>query len=589
MAKIFSLAAAPVAPFIQTLRHYSPRQCRQDVVAGLTVAVVAVPQAMAYALIAGVPPVYGLYSAIVQGLVAAPFTSSNYLSTGPINTLSLLVASAVARLSGDPAHYPQLVFVLTLMVGALQLAFASARMSGLVQYVSHSVIVGFTAGAGILIAAGQIPNFLGIASAKTRHLPGVLGIVERMMPHLHQVNWLAVGIGTGTLIVVLIARRISRFVPGPLIAAVGAATLVWATGWEKNLSVIGVLPRSLPKFSPPPVDWATAEALLGGAMALSLVGMLEAFSIAKSLAARAGERINPNQEFLSQGVANFVSSFFQCVPGSGSFSRSALNYHAGAATSVSGVFNSIFIAVIFLLFAPAARYIPLTALAAILFVIAYGLIDWRYIVRVLPSSRADGVVCLATLAATLLIPLEFAILVGIFLNIGLYLRTASRLHLNEMVQVPGGRFLERPLSSRGGDQKIMFLQMEGDLFFGVADELENRLSQLLNSDLRVVIFRLKRTHSIDATVLNVLERFTREMRNRGSHVILCGVKIELMQLLRKYGLVDQIGRENVFETGFGVFASAKRALARAKQLVGSSIDAEGLDFEDEPTEFFYQI
>lgn len=591
-----SLALKPVAPFIQTVRTYSLRKFRADLVAGVTVAVVAVPQSMAYALIAGVPPVYGLYTAIVQGLLASLFTSSNQLSTGPINTLSLLVASSVARFVSDglpeaerTALFIQLVIAMTFLVGLIQLAAAAARASTLVQYVSHSVIVGFTSGAGILIAAGQVPAFLGIATAKTRHLPGLLGIIERMLPHLHEVNWTAVWIGVGSLALIIVARMIWRFIPGPLLAAVGSAAIVAIMSWDQGrLQVVGTLPDGLPRFRLPDLSWQQAEALFGGAMALAIVGMLEAYSIAKSIAAKTGQKIDPNQEFLAQGFSNFLSSFFQCIPGSGSFSRSALNYQAGAQTALSGIINSVFIAIIFLIFAPQARFIPLASLAAILFIIAYGLVDWRYIVRAIIGSRPDAFVCLATLLATLLIPLEFAIIVGIFLNIGLYLRTASRLHMAQIVQTPEGPFAEVPIQDRYGQKQVLILQMEGDLFFGLADELQDRLGEIAKMPVRVVIFRLKGTHSMDGTVLHVLENFVREMRRRHRYVLICGLRPELRPILHRYGFLELLGKGNTFEAGFGVFTSTRRALNRARQLLGSSIDDAHVDVE-EHDEMTYQI
>lgn len=579
---------------IQAARGYNFSKFRQDFVAGLTVAVVAVPQSMAYAMIAGVPPVYGLYTAIVQGLLASLFTSSSHLSTGPINTLSLLVASAVARIAGDTSApdyaqmYLQLVIAMTLMVGLLQLAFAAARMASLVQYVSHSVIVGFTAGAGILIAAGQIPSFLGIGQSQIRNLPGLLGIIERMLPYLKNVDAHALTLGCLALAIVIAARSISRFIPGPLLAAIVGGAIVALSGWK--VKIVGDLPQALPSFHLPHISWQLAEELLGGAFALGLVGMLEAYSIAKAISAKTGERINPDREFLAQGFSNFISSFFQCVPGSGSFSRSALTYQAGARTSLTGIYNSILIAVIFLVFAPMAKYIPHASLAAILFVIAYGLIDWHFILRTLPASRSDATVCIATMVATLLIPLEFAILVGIFLNIGLYLRRASRLHISEMVQRPGGPFIERPLRDRQGNRKVIFLHIEGDLFFAIADQFQDRLLEVTNSNVKVAILRLKRTHSIDATVLHVLEAFVQEMRKRGRFVVLCGIRPELLEVLRNYGMVDLVGQSNIFVSGEGVFAAARQAVARARELVGSSIDEDDISFADDiAEEFAYQI
>lgn len=589
---------------IDAARQYHLRALRSDVVAGLTVAVVAIPQSMAYAEIAGVPLQYGLYTVIIQCLIGSLFNSQKYLSVGPINTQSLLVFATVAALvePGTPG-FLQLVIALTLIKGLMQMAFAGLRLGLLVRYVSQSVIVGFTAGAGVLIAAKQIKNLLSVSPVRPEEAgsawPGLIGIFQGVGPVLEQARWPSLIVGLVALAVVIISRRIHRLAPGPLIAVVVSGLIVFLAGWQDpaaaqgpgQLFLVGELPQGLPGFQVPKITWEQAQALLAGAFALSLLGLMEAFSIGKTIASRTGQRISANQELLSQGLTNFISSFFQCIPGSGSFSRSALNYYAGAQTLYAGVFNSLFVTIIFLALAPLARFVPMASLAAILFVIAYGLVDWRYFRRIMHTSRADAAVCLATFVATLTVELDYAVFVGIALNIGLYLRRASQLHMQEMVRSAGGPFLERPVRDRSGRDAVRFLQLEGDLFFGVADELQDRLTDISASGVRVVVLRLKRTHSIDATVLSVLDQFIQNMNEQDRHVVLCGVKPELMQRMTGYGLVHTIGRENVFMTQFGVFTSAKMALARARQLIGQSIDADAIaQDDDEETEgWSYQI
>jgi sulfate permease, SulP family len=335
------------------------------------------------------------------------------------------------------------------------------------------------------------------------------------------------------------------------------------------------------------VTMETAESILMGAIALALLGLMEAYSIGRSIAGRTGDRVSANAELVSQGLTNAITSFFQCIPGSGSFSRSELNYRAGACTVFAGVINGLVVLAVFVLFARWAVYVPMAALAAVLFVIAAGLIDWRFFLRVRNASRSDAIVFGVTFVATLLLPLQYAVYIGILLNIGLYLNQASRLHLAEMIQTTAGPFLERPIHDRLGNKQVMFLQLEGDLFFAVADELRDRLANLLDGEVRVVIFRLKRTHMMDATVMAVLEWFIREMRRTNRHVILCGVRTDLMTAVKGYGLVDLIGKENVFPAGDNVFSSAKAALNRARELVARSIDLqpiqEELKREDAPT------
>ncbi len=607
MTNLFPTLVSPLRPALREARHYSFFKLRKDIVAGLTVAVVEVPQAMAYALIAGVPPQYGIYTSIIQGIFGALLSSSEHLTTGPTNTQSLLIASAVTRLASMSGHLPpeqmavvylQMVFGLTLLKGIIQLLFAAVRLGAMVRYVSRSVIYGVAAGAGVLIIVGQLPNLLGITIPSTteRHLPGALGAMERLWPHLDQVNPRALALGVGCLAVVVGVRWISRFLPGALLAVVLAAVTVAVLGWEQSGGVMsagglttggGGVPTiepiepHLPSWQIPWMTWGQAEELLGGALALALLGMLESVAIVKSIASKTGDRIDPNQEFFAQGFTNFVSSFFQCIPGSGSFTRSALDHDAGAQTRYAAMFNAVFVGAIFFFFAGLAKYIPLASLAAVLLIIAAGLIDFGAIRRLWTANRSDGIVCLATAAATMLLPLEFAIFIGIFLSLALYIRQTSRLHLSEMQHRPGGIYIERPLQSRSGESGVLFLQLEGDLFFGIADELQDRLSQVAQSNARVVIVRLKRTLSVDSTVLAVMEDFAKRMRSRGGHVILCGLKPELLAMLQRYGLVAVLGSDNVFATGFGVFTSAKQALQRARKLIGDSIDVTGLDFSDD--------
>jgi sulfate permease, SulP family len=328
------------------------------------------------------------------------------------------------------------------------------------------------------------------------------------------------------------------------------------------------LPRPINPF----LGLEAAYALLPGALALALLGGIESIAIGKTIAARTGESIVANQEFFAQGLKNFLTSFFQCIPGSGSFTRSILDYEAGAETRFAAVMNAIFVGVIVLTLGRFATFIPLAALAAVLFVVAFGLIDWRYPLRVWRADRSDAVVFLVTALSTIFLPLEYAIFLGIFLNIAFYLRSSARLHIAEMIPTPAGSFVERPIFDEAGNRQVVFVQLEGELFFAVADDLHERLASLRRSDVRVVILRLKRTHSIDASVLYVLERFVRDMHAANKHVLLCGIRDEVRHALVGYGLIRLIGRDNVFQAGGGVFTSAKRALSRARQLLDRPFD-----------------
>jgi sulfate permease, SulP family len=579
------LLLLPFLPAIASARSYDLRKLRGDVIAGLTVAVVAVPQSMAYAYIAGVPPQYGIYSSIIQCFISAIFTSNDHLTCGPTNTQAILTAATVTRLvePGNPEMYLQLAIGLTLLKGLTQLVFALARVGHLVKYVSQSVIVGFAAGVGVLIGFGQLADFLGLDVTRSAgEYPGVIGIAQRLLPHVTEISFITLGIGVGSMTLILMTRALSKTAPAPLIAVVVASLCVYLFGWtQAQTALVGRLPTFLPSPSLPTLTWSHTEAMLGGAGALALLGMIETIGIGKSIAIHTGARINANREFFAQGMANIVGAFFQNFSGSGSFTRTALNYLAGGKTRYAGVFNACFVALILMLCSDLARFVPLASLAAILLILAYQLIDFKRIIQIARTSKSDATVCLITFASALLMPLAYAIYIGIFLNIALYMCRASKLHMAEVVHASGGPFIERPLKDRHGDQPVVFLQLEGDLFFGIADELQDRFASLLNDVPHVVILRLKRTHHIDTTVMGVFDQFAKRMAMRDRHVILCGLQPELKQKLQSFGLIDVIGPHNIFETGFGVFGSAKLAFKRARDLLGSSFDVAGLDMEDD--------
>lgn len=571
------------APLVTTLREVSRADLRRDLAAGATVAAVEVPQAMAYALVAGVPPHYGLYASVVQGLIGAVFSSNERLASGPTNSQSLLTAAVATRAfeqlsgTGDDLLYLELVLALALLKGLFQLAFAAARMGTLVRYVSQSVIVGFSAGVGVLIAIGQLPHLLGLMAGS--EVAGVgFGALRQVAAHAGEADPRALVVGAGSLVLLLVLRRVSPLVPGALVALAVAALAVRAAGWgEAGLALVGEVPAGFPLPGLPLRGLAQVELLLGGALALAALGSIETVAIGRIMTSRTGVPVRADREVFAQGVANAAGSLLQCIPGSGSFTRSALLDDAGARTRLAVVFQALGVAAFLALLGGQIRHVPLASLAAILLVVAFRLVDVRYLLRVLRTLPSDALVSASTFVATLLVPLHYALFLGIFLNGALYLRETSRLHMSEMLSTSSGSYVERPFSDELGRRPVLFLQLEGPLFFGVADELRARLDRVLEGDVRALVIRLKRTHAIDATVLSVLEEFVTRARDAGRYVILCGVTPKALTLLRRFGLADQIGEQNLFPSGRGIFSSAQAALRRAALLAGAELAQADLD------------
>jgi SulP family sulfate permease len=380
-------------------KNYTWSTARNDLIAGATVAAIAIPQAIAYALIAGVDPKYGLYSAIVITIVASIFNSSSHLINGPTNAISLVVFSALASFDGQVNAF-QALFLLGIIVGVIQILIAVLRLGDLTRYVSESVILGFMAGAGFLIALGQIGNFVG-AAKKGKGDQSVLTQTWETLAHGWPFNLYAIGLGTATIIVVLLLRRfVDKYrlpkidmLVGLILASIVAAFFGWslpAADGKSIISTVGTVPAALPGFFIPDFNYDTASKLFTGALAISFLGLLEALAVAKSISTYTRQPLDYNRQCLAEGVGNLFGGFFQSLPGSGSLTRSAINYQSGAVTRASGIYSGIIVAAVVLIGGPYARFIPKAALAGLLFITAARLIDWKRLAYAIRASRFDA-------------------------------------------------------------------------------------------------------------------------------------------------------------------------------------------------------
>ena len=415
------------------------RSLRADLLAGLTGAVILVPQAVAYASIAGLPPEYGLYTAIVPVVIAALFGSSWHLVSGPTAAISIVVFATLSPLA-EPgsAAYVGLVLTLTFMVGVLTLLMGLARLGSLVNFVSQSVVVGFTAGAAMLIATSQLKNFFGLTLAAGGRFLDTLGNFVRQVGDLDPY---VTSVGMATLAASVLARHYLPRAPYMNIAMLvgslcGLLANALADG-ANRVPTVSAVPRGLPPLSAPVWSLETLRQLASIALALTLLSLTEALAIARAVALKSGQRIDGNQEFFGQGLANLLGSFFSAYVSSGSFTRSGINYSAGARTPLAAVFSSLCLVATLLALAPALRFLPIASMAAILFLVAYSLIDWHHIGTILKTSRSESAVLLATLLATLFLQLEFAIYVGVALSLLLFLERSARPSVRDAVPAPG--------------------------------------------------------------------------------------------------------------------------------------------------------
>ncbi|MBR9982211.1 MAG: SulP family inorganic anion transporter [Desulfatitalea sp.] len=535
-----------VFPFVAWIRGYRRQFLKPDLVAGLTVAVVAVPQSMAYALIAGLPVQFGLYASIVPTIIACLWGSSAHLITGPTTAVSLVLFSVLGGLASPSSDgYLELVMVLALLVGVIQLVMGFARLGALLNFVSHSVLIGFTTGAAALIAFKQLPGFLGLDLSPTavfhQYLVGTLA-------RLHQIAPVTMLLGMLTIGVVVGVRRYRPTWPGPLLAMVLAGSLVALFNLDqKGVAVVGAIPQHLP-----PVRWPSLEALghvgqlAPGALAIAILGLVEAVSIAKAIAEQTHQRIDINREFIGQGLGNIGAALFSGYAGSGSFTRSAVNFNAGAKTPVSGIVSALGVAATIVLAAPLAAQLPIATLAGVLIVVAFDMIRPRDIVRTIRTTRSDAAVLVITFLATVFLSIEFAIYVGVLLSIGLHLAATAHPHIHSVLpdQETG-----KMVGSAHGETccQMDIVNIEGSVFFGsaafVLDDLQRRLRS--HPAIANLLIRMHKVNTLDASGIHTLEMVLAELGQRGGGLYFSGFNHRVFEVLKDSGLLREVGASHL--------------------------------------------
>jgi sulfate permease, SulP family len=566
---------------------YSADTARRDLVAGATVAAIAIPQAMAYALIAGVDPRFGLYSAIVVTFIASIFGSSSHLINGPTNAISLVVFSSLIGFDARLDAY-QAMFLLGVMVGVVQILIAVFKLGDLTRYISESVVLGFMAGAGLLVAIGQIGNFLGVSKAGT----GGHSVLVRLWETLTQsgpYNLLAVGLGLGTLIAALLLRRVINRFKLPqmdmLVALIVASMVATYFGWSTPkpdgktiISVIGTVPAALPSFHIPEINFAWVTRLAGSALAISFLGLLEALAVAKSIATHTRQRLDFNRQCLAEGIGNLVGGFFQSLPGSGSLTRSAINYQSGAITRMSGIYASLIVGVVVLALGPYARFIPKSALAGLLFITAARLIDWKRLAYAIRASQFDAILVFATAFAAIFISVEDSILIGVAISLLLFVPRVSKLGIRELIVTPERVVRERQPNEPRSDTLLIY-DLEGELFFGAAPELdqylENITQETIKTGIKYVVLRLRRTRTPDVVSIEHLEHFLHEAEKHGVTVLLAGVQPNLAKILRNVRFHEWLPLDRIYTEKDEVYSATLNAVRHAYRLLNQERKDDG--------------
>ncbi len=539
-------------PFLQWGRRIDRSTLRSDVVAGLTGAFIVLPQGVSFAMIAGLPAEYGLYSAIVPAIVAALFGSSWHLVSGPTTAISIIVFATLSPMA-EPgtAEYIRLALTLTFVAGCFQLAFGLARLGTLINFVSHSVIVGFTAGAACLIATGQLKHALGIP------IPSGSSFLTSwafILKSTGQINFYEATVALSTLACAWVLKTFRPRWPGLLIALiVGSLVSIAISGHSHGVRLLGSLPAQLPPFSSPDFTLDTIRNMAPGALAIALLGLIEALSIARSVAVRSNQHINGSQEFVGQGLSNIAGSFFSAYASSGSFTRSGLNYDAGAKTPLASIFSAVFLSVIILLVAPLTAWLPLPAMGGVILVVAFKLIDFPHIKEILKSSRSDSFVLLTTFGGTLFFEIDFAIYAGVLLSLALYLTRASHPSVKVMAPHPADdrrRLAEVDEHDLTECPQLKIVGVEGPLFFGAANHVSEAIEEVDADAPRHLLLVGHGVSFIDVSGALVLTQEAQRRNKMNKRLYLCRLNRDVYGFLQQGDFLEELKEERIFITEY---------------------------------------
>lgn len=585
-------------PLKKDIYNYSWATFNQDAFAAFSVALLTIPQAMAYALLAGLPLSCGLFASIYSAIIAALFCSSRHLVVGPSNTIAILVLAGTSELlftyyrdlapDERNAMAVHILTQITLFTALIQLVAASCKLGRLTQFVSHSVITAYVVGTAIAVVVNQMFGIFGLT-----RLPGVSSLYERgayIFTHLSEIQLTTALVGFGSLILLVIFKRMDKRIPAGIITFVIASAIVHFTGlstfsemtWLSDLlpnlelhqvqlvGDAGEIRDVIPAISIPLLDPGIMSGVLPVAFAIALFSIMETTSVAKTIASNSGQRLSVNQEIFGIGLGNFVSAWIGAMPVSGSPSRSNVNYSNGAKTRFAAILNAIIVATTLYIFGFVVSLIPLASLSALLLVSAIGIVNTKQLFLCLKATRSDAFVLWTTLLACIFLSLDVAFYTGVVLSITLYLKKSAIPQLAEYDLDENGDLINLDPQAPCEPKKIRLIKVEGELFFGAADLFQTTLKTIAKDDTTtcVIILQLKNARDIDATACLALQQLHDYLKYSNRYLVACGLTPPIWDVLSDSGMVEHLGKENLFNFDERrPHLHMQKAFLRAKELV----------------------
>lgn len=538
-------------PAFDWITNYRRDDLKGDLSAGLTVGVMLIPQGMAYAMIAGLPPIYGLYASTIPLLIYALLGTSRQLAVGPVAMVSLLTAAGVGALAeGGTEAYLQMAILLALLVGGIQFLLGVFRLGFLVNFLSHPVISGFTSAAALIIGLSQLKHLLGIPLGRSHHIHEILIEAGQRIGELH---WPTFLIGLGGIGLILLVKKVSRAIPGPLLAVVFGILAVWLFGLSgEGVKIVGTVPQGLPSFELPAFSWGTTGALMPIALTIALVSFMESIAVAKAIQAKhKNYKVIPNQELIALGLANVGGSFFQAYPTTGGFSRTAVNDQAGARTGLAAIISAALILLTLLFLTPLFYYLPQAILASVIMVAVFGLIDIKEAVHLWHANRTDFFMLIVTFLATLSLGIEQGIGVGVVLSLVMVIFRTTRPHIAVLGKVPGTPYYRNIERFEKVEQRpdLLILRFDAQLYFANVNFFKDTLAELVQRKgkaLKAVIINGESINNIDSSAAHALEEVTDDLHRQGIGLLFTGVKGPVRDAMARAHLTEKIGEENFY-------------------------------------------
>ncbi|RMH80908.1 MAG: SulP family inorganic anion transporter [Acidobacteria bacterium] len=542
-------------PFLKWLKVYNRQTFASDFIAGLTVAVVLVPQSMAYALIAGLPPVYGLYAASIPVIVAALFGSSAQLATGPVAIVAFLTFVSLSGFAKPGEEkFIELAILMAFLVGAVQLILGVFRLGFLVNFVSQAVVVGFTNAAAIIIATTQVPALLGI---KVEQKELIFQNVYEILKNLTNTNPYTLVVGAVSIVLIVGLRKVYRNFPSALLTVVLFTALSFAFSFENyGIKVVGEIPKGLPFPSLPSIDLDLLDTLVGKAIVIALVGFMEAYAIAKVIASQTKQRLDVNQELIGQGLANLLGSFFKSFPVSGSFSRSAVNFQSGAKTGMSNIVSASFVIATIFFLAPLLYYLPRAVLSAVVITAVINLIKPKYFIHLWKTNRYDGISAIATFGMSFVMKPDYALFIGMFLSLSLFLWRSLHPRIVRMARDPVSKtFVNAEAHNIPTCPQIEMVRPEASLYYANVENVLQDFEYIVSEKpaLKYLVVDGESINYMDGTALEALENFLDDLRKRRVNLVFVNVKSPVKEAMERSGFLSKLGKENILPSkGYAV-------------------------------------